>query len=496
MIFISYRKADSQAVVDHLADKLTTVFGAAAVFKDDRTLRPGDPWPDEIRQAVLNCDVLLAVLGDAWLTAADEYGRRRLDDAEDWVRQEIGTALERDKVVIPVLLGGARLPPKKGLPRGVLRRLCDRQTASLRSGADLDGDIALLIKELRNHVRPAPSGPGLRLFFDHLIESHTKLFAGRDAEIARILDFIRDPGSGYVFLEGLSGYGKTSLLAHLVSKHPDFAYHFISQGYKSSGSDFDPTQFEALLANLCEQLEPGTAPGSDLRALRVRFQRLLQSPPARRPTVLVLDAVDEVDLHPNYLLGLLPRRLPPGVIVILSARTQGERCYLTEIGLDPADVGLSLRLSGLDESAIAQLLERAGGQAAEAARQPEFVARLHALSGGDPFYLRFLAEDVAGGTLTALNLRRAPSGLSGYLDRQMSQLNRSAYRPQHRDILGLILTARGGLSRADLLRLVPGLDGFNFDDVLRDIHRFLLVHQGQYTFCHGRFKEYFAAKVQ
>jgi hypothetical protein len=341
---------------------------------------------------------------------------------------------------------------------------------------------------------PAGAAPGLRLFFDHLIESHTRLFAGRDWEIRRILDFV-EGGSGYVFLEGLSGYGKTSLLAELVRSHPHFAYHFISQGYKSSGTDFDPTQLEPLLANLCEQLEPGSPPAGDLRALRVRFQRLLLATPARGPTVLVLDGVDEVDRHPNYLLGLLPRRLPPGVVVILSARTQGDRCYLSEVGLDPADVGLSLRLSGLDEAAVGQLLERAGGRALAAAREPAFVAGLHAVSGGDPFYLRFLVEDVAGGTLTARNVHRTPSGLSGYLDRQLSHLNRSAYRPQHRDVLGLILAARGALSRADLIRLVPGLDGLNFDDVIRDIHRFLLVHQDQYTFCHSRFKDYFAGKV-
>ena len=98
-----------------------------------------------------------------------------------------------------------------------------------------------------------------------------------------MLDFIASAGSGYVFVEGPSGYGKTSLLAQLVRDHPSFTYHFISQGYKSSGSDFDPTQLEALLTNLCEQLESGPASAGDLRSLRVPFQRLLASPPAPPP---------------------------------------------------------------------------------------------------------------------------------------------------------------------------------------------------------------------
>ena len=36
MIFISYRKADSQAVVDNLAKELKNRFGEKCVFKDDQ----------------------------------------------------------------------------------------------------------------------------------------------------------------------------------------------------------------------------------------------------------------------------------------------------------------------------------------------------------------------------------------------------------------------------------------------------------------------------
>ena len=36
MIFINYRKADSQAVVDRLAEDLKKYFGSDRVFKDDQ----------------------------------------------------------------------------------------------------------------------------------------------------------------------------------------------------------------------------------------------------------------------------------------------------------------------------------------------------------------------------------------------------------------------------------------------------------------------------
>src|SRR5205823_5448170 len=108
------------------------------------------------------------------------------------------------------------------------------------------------------------------------------------------------------------------------------------------------TQLDSLLLSLCEQLRAGPVLG-DKTHLGVEFKRLLQTSPAVSRRVIVLDAIDEVDRNPNYLFGLLPARLPPGVFVILSARTQGDRCYLTNVGLQLDDVGLHIRLGGLDE---------------------------------------------------------------------------------------------------------------------------------------------------
>jgi len=60
--------------------------------------------------------VLVAVIGKRWLSAADEEGRRRLDNPEDFVRVEVGTALKRGVRVIPVLVEGASMPRAAELP--------------------------------------------------------------------------------------------------------------------------------------------------------------------------------------------------------------------------------------------------------------------------------------------------------------------------------------------------------------------------------------------
>ncbi|WP_156179072.1 ATP-binding protein, partial [Saccharothrix sp. ST-888] len=309
-----------------------------------------------------------------------------------------------------------------------------------------------------------PSG-GSRRFFDHLLEYHNEKFAGRDGEVRTILDHIDRHECGYVFVDGLSGYGKTSLLAVLVRQQPGYLYHFISQRYKTAEGDFDPTRPEDLLSNLCEQLEPHRAAPLGGRALTTRFREAVAA--ARdRPTVLVLDAIDEVNQHPSFLHGLLPRQLPKNLFILLSARSQGDRSYLTEVGLTPDGVGLRVTLGGLGADAVHDLLlHHAGTAGAALSDRVGFVDTLREVSEGDPFYLRFLVEDVEHGRLTPENIRRTPSGLYQYLDEQFDQLHRiQLHRVPDRDrqddvhlhaaVLGLILAADGPLHRSDLLRQV------------------------------------------
>ena len=83
------------------------------------TIEPGVDFAEEIFRAVAACKVLLAIIGPTWLTAADERGRRRLDDPDDIVRLEIEAALARGVRVIPILVEGAVMPAREDLPESL-----------------------------------------------------------------------------------------------------------------------------------------------------------------------------------------------------------------------------------------------------------------------------------------------------------------------------------------------------------------------------------------
>jgi hypothetical protein len=115
-IFVSYRRQDTAWPAGRLYDVLVDHFPAEQVFKDVDNIDPGDDLVERITAAVAACHVLLALIGQQWLTITDETDRRRLDNPEDHVRLEIETALTRKLRVIPILVDEARMPRANQLP--------------------------------------------------------------------------------------------------------------------------------------------------------------------------------------------------------------------------------------------------------------------------------------------------------------------------------------------------------------------------------------------
>jgi ABC-type amino acid transport substrate-binding protein len=145
-IFISYRREDAAYPAGWLFDRLTVHFRGGQVFKDVDSIELGDDFVETITRAVGSCDVLLALIGNEWLTVTDADGRRRLDRPDDFVRLEIETALTRSIRVIPILIDDASMPRADQLPPS-LAGLVRRQALEL-SPNRFDYDTSRLLKVL------------------------------------------------------------------------------------------------------------------------------------------------------------------------------------------------------------------------------------------------------------------------------------------------------------------------------------------------------------
>jgi hypothetical protein len=141
VIFINYRRTDAGWPADLIATTLKSRFGEGRVFQDVRDIADGDVFGSVLEEQFRKTAVLLVLVGQDWLRAQDEFGRRRLDQESDWVRREIREALEKPQCrVIPVLLGSATLPHQDEALPADIAALLQRQQFRLRQGSEQDID--------------------------------------------------------------------------------------------------------------------------------------------------------------------------------------------------------------------------------------------------------------------------------------------------------------------------------------------------------------------
>jgi serine/threonine protein kinase len=163
-VFLCYRREDTLDATHRLFEALTDRLGQRRVLMDLDSIAPGADFSRFLKEALGGCEVLVAMIGDHWIDCRDERGGRRLDHQNDFVRLEIRTALELNKLVVPVLVGRAAMPPVDVLPADI-RALAFRHAAELRSGPSyrqqLDKLVGVLERILGSQgVDRVPGGPG------------------------------------------------------------------------------------------------------------------------------------------------------------------------------------------------------------------------------------------------------------------------------------------------------------------------------------------------
>jgi HKD family nuclease len=152
-IFISYRRSDSKTFTGRILDRLSQAFGKRSVFRDIEDIPAGKDFRQVLKDAVQEADIMLVMIGPQWASIADETGRKRLFDPQDFVRFEVETGLKKkDMTVIPVLLLDTAMPSAEELPEE-LRELRYRNAVVIRDDPDFTTDIQRIIRQIRR-LRP------------------------------------------------------------------------------------------------------------------------------------------------------------------------------------------------------------------------------------------------------------------------------------------------------------------------------------------------------
>jgi hypothetical protein len=157
--FVCYRREDA-GYAAALTHALAQRHGRDRVFKDITSLPMGRNWHSEVVAAIGRSTHVLALIGPRWMAGVDPHGGR--NGQLDPIVFELTEALRAGRVIVPVLLGGQRMPPADHLPYA-LRCLSDLNAAHIRTES-ADTDVTMLVARLSEPVlrseRPTPHVAG------------------------------------------------------------------------------------------------------------------------------------------------------------------------------------------------------------------------------------------------------------------------------------------------------------------------------------------------
>jgi hypothetical protein len=347
----------------------------------------------------------------------------------------------------------------------------------------------------------------IQAFLDEYLSSDDPdgpVFGGRDAELEQLDSWLHDPGAPPRFvLTAPAGRGKSALLVHWIYRLQqqqvdadawNLLFVPISIRFRTNRPE---VFFEAIAARLAElvgvELQP---PSSDPIAWFEDQCRLLldQAIEQQKRILVVIDGIDET-LGDRFSATWVPRAPGARLRVLVSARLQvgdrDSRNWADRLGWRGGLRVQTRNLPPLPPKGVADLLVIAGLHGPDLS--PEFSARLHALTEGEPLVLKLLVEDLrqraaSGQAIAVEDLLAIKPGLAGYFEDWFDR-QREVWRSERRDgepvdeavvsaFLAVLACAFGPLMADDLNAIAGRLYSvpiaFRTGDSLHPLRRFII----------------------
>jgi hypothetical protein len=298
---------------------------------------------------------------------------------------------------------------------------------------DIRSDLAQIRGLLERYIDPAAPSLPISLKSKTIIEDRITDFTGRGFVFEAINEFLKTNRKGYFVLEAEPGVGKSAIMAACVEMlKRRCVTHFNSQpdGIISA---------KTFLENACIQLIEGfnlkdKYPRLPENALENGnfLGRLLGEVTAKlssgKKLIFVVDALDEVDLNlqssrSNVLY--LPNDLPDNVYFIVSKRPEflpmptGNRKVFDLMDYSAeslADVKAYLAKRTEKSESIQNWIDR------QSLQREQFVTAVAQKSENKFIYLRYILDEIEGGTYNDVSLNDLPAGLQEYYQKHWVQM--------------------------------------------------------------------------
>ncbi|MGL4553141.1 MAG: AAA family ATPase, partial [Gemmataceae bacterium] len=360
--------------------------------------------------------------------------------------------------------------------------------------------LGLSAAEITQAPSPVPSAPAPLqnavaasvCSFDTFIEERTRGFVGRQFLRRKVDEFLgggKNP-SGYLFVRGQPGIGKSSFLAALVRERGYRVHHFnrAVQGINTA---------ELFLKNICARLivEFGLGyddyPAGAFESGEFLEKVLREAARALKGDaflVILIDALDEVDrasLPPRENLLYLPEVLPERVYVVLTTRPLTDlplrvaysRSFALEANSPENRQDAQEYIEGhLDAPGMREWMDLQG------LTRDACVRLLLDRSEANFMYLRHVVPALAQGWLKSLDARNMPTGLDSYYRehwRHMRAMNPEEFDRLHKPVVCVLASLQKALHVGKIASYASEtanpLDSARVGRALQDLREYLEV---------------------
>ena len=449
------------------------------VWFDEAMLKPGCDYALYIEDGLKWCDKVVLLM------TPHSVRRRKLDDPTSkngFCLNEIAAAMDRNKLIVPVLL--VTLEDGPPVTINCIQYLDLRDVVHISEHPEpYQHRFDLLVQAVEHDVLDFQGGQSRLiqilkpLDYTGDIAPHVARFHGREWLVAELDKWIREkPRSRVFWLTGAPGVGKSAFCAHLCHNRGDVvAKHFCVRDHEEKS---DARQAILSIAyQLSQQIHDYETrlQALDLGAIvkmntQTLFDRLLVQPFAAEgipipdgPRLVVIDALDEASHNGHNEIAELIRdqwyKTPDWLRLVITSRPESEVVEALA-GYEP----YVFRAFAAENTAdLARFLKQELARRNIVFREEDITA-IVAKSEGVFLYLTMLLRELDEGRLALQEIERFPHGLGAFYFKffERNFPDPDQYRRDVAPVVEVLCAQRQPLA-VDQLAAMTGLDRLKVD---------------------------------